>query len=50
MHIINPIGLYIIKPQEKIYTTDAVMIYKGGKPPLMIYCLTADDMPSLRLG
>ncbi len=28
----------------------AVMIYKGGVPPLMIYRLAADDIPSLRLG
>ena len=42
--------LYLIKPQERICTADTVMRYKGGEPPLMIYRLTADDMPSLRLG
>ena len=41
--------LYLIKPQKK-YTPYGVMRYKGGKPPLMIYTLTRDDMPSLRLG
>ena len=52
LHLINSAGivshqhevLYIIKPQKK-YTPYGVMRYKGGKPPLMIYRLTADDIP-----
>ena len=41
-------ALYIIKPQGDVRWR--VMIYKGGVPPLMIYTLSRDDMPSLRLG
>ena len=43
-------GLYIIKPQKDFIHAYGMMRYKGGEPPLMIYTLTRDDMPSLRLG
>ena len=39
--------MYIIIAKGFRYTPKGVMRYKGGVPPLMIYTLKRDDIPSL---